>query len=66
MVIKNFNLEGVNNMYKIKKKSLCSLTYSEISVLENMHCSKLFNLLANPKLDILENFKDPVILYNYF
>lgn len=53
-------------MYKIKKKSLCSLTYSEISVLENMHCSKLFNLLANPKLDILENFKDPVILYNYF
>lgn len=56
----DLNHKGVNNAYKIKKKSAKSLLYSEQSVLENMHSSKLFNILRDPNVDIISCIKDPV------
>ena len=56
----NVCLEGVNNLYKVKKKSAKSILFSEFSVLENMHCSKFFHLIQDPNLDILDMFKDNV------
>lgn len=56
----DLNHKGVNNAYKIKKKSAKSLLYCEQSVLENMHSSKLFNILRDPKFDITNSIQDPV------
>lgn len=50
-------------MYKIKKKSAKALIYCEQSVLENMHSSKLFNLIKESEVDIFASVKEPV---NYF
>lgn len=57
----DLNHKGVNNAYKIKKKSAKSLIYSEQSVLENMHSSKLFNILRDPNQDITNSIQDPVL-----
>lgn len=57
----DLNHKGVNNAYKIKKKSAKSLLYYEQSVLENMHSSKLFNILRDPNVDIISCIKDPVL-----
>lgn len=58
----DLNHKGVNNAYKIKKKSAKSLLYFEQSVLENMHSSKFFNILRDSNVDITSSFHDPVFL----
>ena len=61
----DLNHKGVNNAYKIKKKSAKSLIYSEQSVLENMHSSKLFNILRDPNQDITNSIQDPVWKFSF-
>lgn len=48
-------------MYKIKKKSAKALIYCEQSVLENMHSSKLFNIIKESEVDIFASVKEPVL-----
>jgi len=50
---------GMNNAYLIKSKHDLAIRFNDVSPLENMHCSKLFELLANPKFNILAGFTDP-------
>lgn len=53
----DLNHKGVNNQFYINKKSLKSVIRSEKAVLENMHCSKLFNILRlHPDADIIADW----------
>lgn len=38
--------EGVNNLYKVKKSKKLNRNICESAVLESMHVSTLFNILA--------------------
>lgn len=55
----DMNHKGLNNLYKMKKKSQKSITYCELAILENMHSSLFFNLiLKHPEFDILAKITD--------
>lgn len=44
---------GVTNRFLIASRDKIAIQYNDISVLENMHCSIIFSLLANENFDIL-------------
>lgn len=49
----DINHKGVNNQYKINKRSRVALTYCDNSVLENMHASTYMKILRNnPEFDV--------------
>ncbi|EGR29484.1 phosphodiesterase 9a, putative [Ichthyophthirius multifiliis] len=55
------NKEGLNNLYKIKRKSNICINYAEQGVLENMHCSQLFNIILNDQeINFFQKFSDQV------
>ncbi|EGR33159.1 hypothetical protein IMG5_060520 [Ichthyophthirius multifiliis] len=57
----DLNHKGLNNIYKINKKSQGSLNYYENAVLENMHSSQLFTLLQTSSTINFQNiFKNNV------
>eukprot|EP00929_Paragymnodinium_shiwhaense_P117908 TRINITY_DN8939_c0_g3_i1.p1 TRINITY_DN8939_c0_g3~~TRINITY_DN8939_c0_g3_i1.p1 ORF type:complete len:1006 (+),score=283.40 TRINITY_DN8939_c0_g3_i1:152-3169(+) len=43
---------AVNNAYLVETQHELALTYNDRSPLENMHCSKLFELLKNPECNV--------------
>ncbi|KAL4483388.1 hypothetical protein ABPG73_000937 [Tetrahymena malaccensis] len=43
----DLNHKGLGNLYKVKRNAQCSINYCELGVLENMHASKLFQILQN-------------------
>ena len=54
---------GLNNNFHINAKTELALTYNDSSVLENFHCSKLFNILKKDETNIFDvlsinEFKD--------
>ena len=46
---------GLTNRYLIASKHTLALRYNDISILENMHSSTIFTLLADSQLNILIN-----------
>ena len=44
---------GVTNRFLIASRDKIAIQYNDVSVLENMHCSIIFSLLANEEFDIL-------------
>ncbi|KRX09066.1 hypothetical protein PPERSA_01953 [Pseudocohnilembus persalinus] len=46
---------GRNNAFEVAKQSDIAVRYNDESVLENHHCSLLFQILKNPKSNILKN-----------
>jgi hypothetical protein len=49
---------GLNNSYLVKSKSKLAMQFNDLSPLENMHCSLLFEIMSNPKFDIMSNFSE--------
>lgn len=47
---------GKNNRFLVATSHQIALTYNDISVLEMMHASILFQILSNPDLNIFKNF----------
>lgn len=45
---------GMNNGWLIKSKNPLALVYNDASVLENMHCSLLFQILSREECNILD------------
>lgn len=57
------NEEGVNNMYKVKKRSAGSIRYAEQAVLENMHVATFFDIVTrDEKLNVFGRIADQVTL----
>lgn len=48
---------GVTNRYLVGSKNELALRYNDISVLENMHCAFIYNLLNDPQCNIFCNLK---------
>jgi 3'5'-cyclic nucleotide phosphodiesterase len=48
---------GVNNVYLVDSHHPLSLTYNDVSPLENMHAAVTFLTMQNPKCNILEPLK---------
>lgn len=47
---------GLNNLYQINAGTQLAIRYNDISVLENHHCAKAFELLAQPECNVLVPF----------
>ena len=47
---------GFNNKFMVNSKNELALLYNDISVLENFHCAKTFQLLDINELNIFKNF----------
>lgn len=56
--IHDFDHPGINNNFLIKTQNYLALLYNDRSVLENIHCSSVFELMKNPAFDILRSFSD--------
>ncbi|KAH9589226.1 3'5'-cyclic nucleotide phosphodiesterase [Trypanosoma melophagium] len=54
--IHDYNHPGVNNNFHIKTQSYNATLYNDRSVLENMHVSSVFELMKDPRFDILASF----------
>ncbi|ORC92704.1 phosphodiesterase [Trypanosoma theileri] len=54
--IHDYNHPGVNNNFHIKTQSYNATLYNDRSVLENMHVASVFELMKNPRFDILACF----------
>ena len=48
---------GVTNRYLVASKNELALRYNDISVLENMHCAMVYQLLNDPQYNIFHNLK---------
>ena len=48
---------GVTNRYLVSSKNELALRYNDISVLENMHCAMIYQLLNDPHCNIYTNLK---------
>ena len=46
---------GVNARYLIMTRDSLSIQYNDSSILENMHCSKIFSLMAKPGHNLFEH-----------
>jgi len=49
--------EGLNNAYLAETSHPLSLTYNDRSPLENMHCSSLFQILADPATNVFNEME---------
>ncbi|CAJ1429630.1 unnamed protein product [Effrenium voratum] len=47
--------EGLNNTFLVETSHELAVTYNDKSPLENMHCSKLFQLLRDPETDVFSS-----------
>ncbi|EKF31213.1 cAMP phosphodiesterase A, putative [Trypanosoma cruzi marinkellei] len=56
--IHDYNHPGVNNNFHIKAQSYSAILYNDRSVLENAHVSSVFELMKNPRFNILESFSE--------
>uniref|UniRef100_A0A7S2HBG8 PDEase domain-containing protein n=1 Tax=Alexandrium andersonii TaxID=327968 RepID=A0A7S2HBG8_9DINO len=50
---------GLNNAYLIETSHDLALRYNDKSPLENMHCAKLFEIVAQPKCNIFSTLSKP-------
>lgn len=44
---------GLNNAFLVKSKHELAFLHNDVSPLENMHCTKLYDILRDPKYNIL-------------
>nr|ABB51167.1 cAMP phosphodiesterase [Trypanosoma cruzi] len=56
--IHDYNHPGVNNNFHIKTQTYGAIVYNDRSVLENAHVSSVFELMKNPRFNILESFSE--------
>ena len=49
---------GLTNKFMINSKNELSIIYNDVSVLENFHCAKTFQLLENNDINIFNNFSN--------
>jgi cAMP-specific phosphodiesterase 4 len=49
---------GVNNTFLVKSKHALALLHNDVSPLENMHASKLYDILRDPACNIMKNLDD--------
>lgn len=56
--IHDFDHPGINNNFLIKTQNYLSILYNDRSVLENIHCSSVFELMKNPAFNILASFTE--------
>ncbi|KAH3756902.1 3'5'-cyclic nucleotide phosphodiesterase family protein [Pelomyxa schiedti] len=55
-VVHDIQHPGVNNNFLIATKSKLSMTYNDISILENFHASTAFQLLEQPDMNFTASF----------
>ena len=55
-IVHDLEHPGTNNMYQINAGTPLAIRYNDISVLENHHCAKAFELLGSPECNILASF----------
>ena len=53
---------GLTNKFMINSKNELSIIYNDVSVLENFHCAKTFQLLENNDINIFSNFSNENLL----
>jgi hypothetical protein len=46
---------GLTNRFLVNNRDKLALQYNDNSVLENMHCAKLYEIMNKPECDILQN-----------
>lgn len=56
--IHDFDHPGINNNFLIKTQNYLAVLYNDRSVLENIHCSSVFELMKNPAYDILASLTE--------
>ena len=49
---------GLNNNFHVKVQSYLATLYNNRSILENHHCAEVFELMKNPRLNILGGMTD--------
>lgn len=53
--IHDFDHPGFNNNFHVRTNAYLSTLYNDRSVLENHHCASTFELMKNPKFDLLQS-----------
>lgn len=56
-IVHDLEHPGTNNVYQVNAGTPLALRYNDISVLENHHCSKAFEVFALPQCNITHVFK---------
>ena len=56
-IVHDLEHPGTNNVYQVNAMTPLALRYNDISVLENHHCSKAFEVFALPQCNITHVFK---------
>eukprot|EP01002_Notosolenus_urceolatus_P014054 NODE_517_length_2008_cov_129.359367_g412_i0.p1 GENE.NODE_517_length_2008_cov_129.359367_g412_i0~~NODE_517_length_2008_cov_129.359367_g412_i0.p1 ORF type:complete len:634 (+),score=190.64 NODE_517_length_2008_cov_129.359367_g412_i0:269-1903(+) len=54
----DFDHPGFNNNFHCRTNGYLATLYNDRSVLENHHCSQVFELIRHPKYNIFESFSD--------
>ena len=55
-IIHDLEHPGTNNLYQVNAATPLAMRYNDISVLENHHCAKAFELFTHPNCDITHSF----------
>jgi len=53
--IHDFDHPGFNNNFHVRTNAYLALLYNDRSVLENHHCASVFELMKNPKFNLLQS-----------
>jgi 3',5'-cyclic-nucleotide phosphodiesterase len=57
-MIHDYDHPGLNNNFHVKVQSYLATLYNNRSILENHHCAEVFELMKNPRLNILGGMTD--------
>ena len=55
-IVHDLEHPGLNNVYQVNAGTPLAIRYNDISVLENHHCAKAFEVFSLPKCNIINNF----------
>lgn len=56
-IVHDLEHPGTNNVYQVNAATPLAIRYNDISVLENHHCAKAFEVFMLPQCDITHNLK---------
>eukprot|EP01004_Peranema_trichophorum_P006407 NODE_5228_length_1045_cov_63.572668_g4668_i0.p1 GENE.NODE_5228_length_1045_cov_63.572668_g4668_i0~~NODE_5228_length_1045_cov_63.572668_g4668_i0.p1 ORF type:complete len:210 (+),score=43.07 NODE_5228_length_1045_cov_63.572668_g4668_i0:342-971(+) len=57
-MIHDYDHPGLNNNFHMRVQSYLATLYNDRSILENHHCAEVFEMMKNPKYDILGGLTD--------
>jgi hypothetical protein len=56
-IVHDLEHPGTNNVYQVNAGTPLAIRYNDISVLENHHCAKAFEIFLHPKCNFIQCFK---------